>query len=123
MLTLLAFPLGISGSLNFDEEESDGEEEEGRKLRSHSPYSEAERPSSASSQKSTTVRSSETSSFGANLTVSHTCLQYLNTATTAEESGSFKDLSSNLDLKVHEFSNFLCLKPALVLSFFSHFHT
>lgn len=54
MLTLLAFPLGISGSLNFDEEESDGEEEEGRKLRSHSPYSEAERPSSASSQKSTT---------------------------------------------------------------------
>uniref|UniRef100_A0A9L0IQE0 Tubby-like protein n=1 Tax=Equus asinus TaxID=9793 RepID=A0A9L0IQE0_EQUAS len=45
---------GISGSLNFDEEESDGEEEEGRKLRSHSPYSEAERPSSASSQKSTT---------------------------------------------------------------------
>uniref|UniRef100_G1P4F5 Tubby-like protein n=1 Tax=Myotis lucifugus TaxID=59463 RepID=G1P4F5_MYOLU len=44
--------LGISGSLNFDEE-TDGEEEEGKKL-SHSPRSEAERPSSASSQKSTT---------------------------------------------------------------------
>ncbi|XP_036157605.1 tubby-related protein 3 isoform X3 [Myotis myotis] len=43
---------GISGSLNFDEE-TDGEEEEGKKL-SHSPRSEAERPSSASSQKSTT---------------------------------------------------------------------
>ncbi|KAJ8777913.1 hypothetical protein J1605_014018 [Eschrichtius robustus] len=45
---------GISGSLNFDEEESDGEEGEGKKLRSHSSYSEAERPSSASSQKPTT---------------------------------------------------------------------
>ncbi|XP_036157608.1 tubby-related protein 3 isoform X5 [Myotis myotis] len=44
---------GISGSLNFDEE-TDGEEEEGKKL-SHSPRSEAERPSSASSQKSTTI--------------------------------------------------------------------
>ncbi|XP_059040499.1 tubby-related protein 3 isoform X1 [Mustela lutreola] len=43
---------GISGSLNFDEEETDGEEE-GKKL-CHSPYSEAERPTSASSQKSTT---------------------------------------------------------------------
>ncbi|XP_008703079.1 tubby-related protein 3 isoform X2 [Ursus maritimus] len=43
---------GISGSLNFDEEETDGEEE-GKKL-CHSPYSEAERPNSASSQKSTT---------------------------------------------------------------------
>ncbi|XP_058600014.1 tubby-related protein 3 isoform X2 [Neofelis nebulosa] len=42
----------ISGSLNFDEEETDGEEE-GKKL-CHSPYSDAERPSSASSQKSTT---------------------------------------------------------------------
>nr|XP_031526628.1 tubby-related protein 3 isoform X2 [Vicugna pacos] len=42
---------GISGSLNFDEEETDGEEEEGKKLRSHSPNSETERPSSASSQK------------------------------------------------------------------------
>ncbi|XP_061061904.1 tubby-related protein 3 isoform X2 [Eubalaena glacialis] len=45
---------GISGSLNFDEEETDGEEGEGKKLRSHSSYSEAERPSSASSQKPTT---------------------------------------------------------------------
>ncbi|KAB1254409.1 Tubby-related protein 3 [Camelus dromedarius] len=41
----------ISGSLNFDEEETEGEEEEGKKLRSHSPNSETERPSSASSQK------------------------------------------------------------------------
>ncbi|XP_036920624.1 tubby-related protein 3-like isoform X2 [Sturnira hondurensis] len=53
---------GISGSLNFDEE-TDGEEE-GKKLRSHSPCSEAERPSSSSSQKATTVCSSEISSFG-----------------------------------------------------------
>ncbi|XP_060046267.1 tubby-related protein 3 isoform X2 [Erinaceus europaeus] len=45
---------GISGSLNFDEEGTDGEEEEGRKVRSHSSYSEAERPNSTSSQKSTT---------------------------------------------------------------------
>uniref|UniRef100_A0A8C9BZ04 Tubby-like protein n=3 Tax=Phocoena sinus TaxID=42100 RepID=A0A8C9BZ04_PHOSS len=45
---------GISGSLNFDEEETDGEEGEGKKLRSHSSSSEAERPSSASSQKPTT---------------------------------------------------------------------
>lgn len=44
---------GISGSLNFDEEESDGEEE-GEKSRSHSPYSEAEKLNSTSSQKSTT---------------------------------------------------------------------
>ncbi|KAM8803737.1 tubby-related protein 3 isoform 1-T1 [Rhynchonycteris naso] len=43
---------GISGSLNFDEETD--EEEEGKKLRSHSPCSEAERPNSASSQKSVT---------------------------------------------------------------------
>lgn len=46
---------GISGSLNFDEEETDGEEDEGKKLRSHSPpHSEADRPNSASSQKSST---------------------------------------------------------------------
>ncbi|XP_066864646.1 tubby-related protein 3 isoform X5 [Kogia breviceps] len=45
---------GISGSLNFDEEETDGEEGEGEKLRSPSSYSEAERPSSASSPKPTT---------------------------------------------------------------------
>ncbi|KAM6215697.1 tubby-related protein 3 [Rhynchocyon petersi] len=44
---------GISGSLNFDEEETDGEEEEGKKL-TRSPNSETGRPSSASSQKSTT---------------------------------------------------------------------
>ncbi|XP_029810091.1 tubby-related protein 3 isoform X3 [Suricata suricatta] len=43
---------GISGSLNFDEEETDGEEE-GKKL-CHLPYSDAETPNSASSQKSTT---------------------------------------------------------------------
>ncbi|XP_055251698.1 tubby-related protein 3 isoform X2 [Moschus berezovskii] len=42
---------GISGSLNFDEEETDGEEGEGSQLRSQSPCSEAERPGSASSQK------------------------------------------------------------------------
>ncbi|XP_057559987.1 tubby-related protein 3 isoform X4 [Hippopotamus amphibius kiboko] len=42
---------GISGSLNFDEEETDGEQGEEKKLSSHSPYSEAERPSSACSQK------------------------------------------------------------------------
>ncbi|XP_037703757.1 tubby-related protein 3 isoform X3 [Choloepus didactylus] len=46
---------GISGSLNFDEEETDGEEEERRKLRSPSPNSETERPNSASSQKSTPI--------------------------------------------------------------------
>ncbi|KAM7116936.1 tubby-related protein 3 isoform 2-T2 [Molossus nigricans] len=45
---------GISGSLNFDEE-TDGEEEEGKKLRPHSPCSEAGRPNSASSRKSTTI--------------------------------------------------------------------
>ncbi|XP_073932381.1 tubby-related protein 3 isoform X2 [Castor canadensis] len=44
---------GISGSLNFDEE-TDGEDEEGKKLHSQSPYSKAERPNSASTQKSTT---------------------------------------------------------------------
>ncbi|XP_046279351.1 tubby-related protein 3 isoform X4 [Marmota monax] len=46
---------GISSSLNFDEEDTDGEEEEGKKLSLQSPYSETERPSSASSQKSTTI--------------------------------------------------------------------
>ena len=61
-MTVSPFLPGISGSLNFDEEETDGEEGEGKKLRSHSSYSEAERPSSASSQKPTTVCSSETSS-------------------------------------------------------------
>uniref|UniRef100_A0A8C6RWJ0 Tubby-like protein n=1 Tax=Nannospalax galili TaxID=1026970 RepID=A0A8C6RWJ0_NANGA len=45
---------GISGSLNFDEEETDGEEDEGRKLSSPSASSEKERPSSASSQKAAT---------------------------------------------------------------------
>uniref|UniRef100_A0A8D2B817 Tubby-like protein n=1 Tax=Sciurus vulgaris TaxID=55149 RepID=A0A8D2B817_SCIVU len=41
---------GISSSLNFDEEETDGEEEEGKKLSSQSP--ETKRPSSSSSQTS-----------------------------------------------------------------------
>lgn len=63
LLTVLPFPPGISGSLNFDEEETDEEEEEGKKLRSHSPYSEADRTNSAPSQKSITVCSSETSSL------------------------------------------------------------
>ncbi|KAM5263311.1 tubby-related protein 3 [Ctenodactylus gundi] len=46
---------GISDSLNFDEEKTDEEEEEeGKKLSSQSPHSETERPSSASSRKSTT---------------------------------------------------------------------
>ncbi|XP_063093737.1 tubby-related protein 3 isoform X1 [Cavia porcellus] len=45
---------GISGSLNFDEEETD-DEEEGKNLSSQSHYSETERPNSASSQKSTTT--------------------------------------------------------------------
>ncbi|XP_075408321.1 tubby-related protein 3 [Tenrec ecaudatus] len=45
---------GLLGSLNFDEEETDGEEEGGKELRSHSPNSETQRPTSASSQKSTT---------------------------------------------------------------------
>ncbi|XP_053411644.1 tubby-related protein 3 isoform X2 [Nycticebus coucang] len=44
---------GISGSLNFDEEEMDSEEE-GKKLTCHPPYSDTERPNSASSQKSAT---------------------------------------------------------------------
>ncbi|XP_012922788.2 tubby-related protein 3 isoform X1 [Heterocephalus glaber] len=44
---------GISDSLNFDEDKTD-DEEEGQKLSSQSRYSETERPTSASSQKSTT---------------------------------------------------------------------
>ncbi|XP_050821708.1 tubby-related protein 3 isoform X1 [Gopherus flavomarginatus] len=44
---------GISGSLNFDED-TEEEEEAGKRSRSHSPYSESERPSSATSQKSAT---------------------------------------------------------------------
>ncbi|MBZ3875089.1 Tubby-related protein 3 [Sciurus carolinensis] len=43
---------GISSSLNFDEEEINGEEEEGKELSSQSP--ETERPSSSSSQISAT---------------------------------------------------------------------
>lgn len=46
---------GISGSLNFDEEDTEEEEETEKKSGSHSPYSESERPSSATSQKSATV--------------------------------------------------------------------
>ncbi|XP_030394265.1 tubby-related protein 3 isoform X2 [Gopherus evgoodei] len=45
---------GISGSLNFDED-TEEEEEAGKRSRSHSPYSESERPSSATSQKSGTT--------------------------------------------------------------------
>ncbi|XP_050821710.1 tubby-related protein 3 isoform X3 [Gopherus flavomarginatus] len=45
---------GISGSLNFDED-TEEEEEAGKRSRSHSPYSESERPSSATSQKSATT--------------------------------------------------------------------
>ncbi|XP_074125385.1 tubby-related protein 3 isoform X2 [Sminthopsis crassicaudata] len=45
---------GISDSLNFDEEATDGEEEEGKKTRTHSPNSELQRPGSGSSQKSVT---------------------------------------------------------------------
>ncbi|XP_039417197.1 tubby-related protein 3 isoform X2 [Corvus cornix cornix] len=42
---------GISGSLNFDEEDTE-EEEASKRPVSHSPYPESERPSSASSEKS-----------------------------------------------------------------------
>uniref|UniRef100_H0ZSF6 TUB like protein 3 n=1 Tax=Taeniopygia guttata TaxID=59729 RepID=H0ZSF6_TAEGU len=42
---------GISGSLNFDEEDTE-EEETSKRPVSHSPYPESERPSSASSEKS-----------------------------------------------------------------------
>lgn len=42
---------GISGSLNFDEEDTE-EEEASKKPASHSPYPESERPSSAASEKS-----------------------------------------------------------------------
>ncbi|XP_072510127.1 tubby-related protein 3 isoform X2 [Notamacropus eugenii] len=54
---------GISDSLNFDEEATDGEEEEEKKSRTHSPFSETQRPSSGSSQKSVAVCSSGSSSF------------------------------------------------------------
>ncbi|XP_074858755.1 tubby-related protein 3 isoform X4 [Carettochelys insculpta] len=50
---------GISGSLNFDED-TEEEEEAGKRSGSCSPYSESERPSSATSQKSATVFSQET---------------------------------------------------------------
>ncbi|XP_065705334.2 tubby-related protein 3 isoform X4 [Patagioenas fasciata] len=42
---------GISGSLNFDEEDTE-EEEAGKRPASHCPYPESERPSSATSEKS-----------------------------------------------------------------------
>ncbi|XP_019371577.1 PREDICTED: tubby-related protein 3 isoform X1 [Gavialis gangeticus] len=45
---------GISGSLNFDEEDTEEEEETEKKSGCHSPYSESERSSSATSQKSAT---------------------------------------------------------------------
>ncbi|KFQ49480.1 Tubby-related protein 3, partial [Nestor notabilis] len=48
---------GISGSLNFDEEDAE-EEEASKRPASHSPYPETERPSSATSVKSFTVSAS-----------------------------------------------------------------
>lgn len=45
---------GISGSLNFDEEDTE-EEEASKRPVSHSPNPESERPSSASSEKSFAV--------------------------------------------------------------------
>ncbi|KFQ53613.1 Tubby-related protein 3, partial [Pelecanus crispus] len=48
---------GISGSLNFDEEDTE-EEEASKRPASHSPYPESERPSSATSKKSFTVSAS-----------------------------------------------------------------
>lgn len=72
--TVSPFLPGISGSLNFDEEETDGEEGEGNQLRSQSPCSEAERPGSASSQKPAPVCSPDPSSSGADFTASWTCL-------------------------------------------------
>ncbi|XP_066861395.1 tubby-related protein 3 isoform X3 [Anser cygnoides] len=43
---------GISGSLNFDEEDTEEEEEASKRPASHSPHPESERPSSATSEKS-----------------------------------------------------------------------
>ncbi|XP_027305646.3 tubby-related protein 3 isoform X1 [Anas platyrhynchos] len=43
---------GISGSLNFDEEDTEEEEEASKRPASHSPHLESERPSSATSEKS-----------------------------------------------------------------------
>ncbi|KFV97610.1 Tubby-related protein 3, partial [Fulmarus glacialis] len=48
---------GISGSLNFDEEDTE-EEEASKRPASHSPYPESERPSSATSEKSFAVSAS-----------------------------------------------------------------
>lgn len=45
---------GISGSLNFDEEDTE-EEEASKRPASHLPYPESERPSSATSEKSFAV--------------------------------------------------------------------
>ncbi|KFP27367.1 Tubby-related protein 3, partial [Colius striatus] len=52
---------GISGSLNFDEEDTE-EEEASKRPASHSPYREPERPSSATSEKSFLVSASCSSS-------------------------------------------------------------
>nr|XP_013055412.2 tubby-related protein 3 isoform X1 [Anser cygnoides] len=46
---------GISGSLNFDEEDTEEEEEASKRPASHSPHPESERPSSATSEKSFAV--------------------------------------------------------------------
>ncbi|XP_062449392.1 tubby-related protein 3 [Rhea pennata] len=43
---------GISGSLNFDEEDTEDDEESSKRPASHSPYPESERPHSATSLKS-----------------------------------------------------------------------
>ncbi|KFQ16026.1 Tubby-related protein 3, partial [Leptosomus discolor] len=48
---------GISGSLNFDEEDTE-EEEASKRPASHSPHPESERPSSATSEKSSAVSAS-----------------------------------------------------------------
>ncbi|KFV85112.1 Tubby-related protein 3, partial [Struthio camelus australis] len=53
---------GISGSLNFDEEDTEEDEETSKKPASHSPYPESERPSSATSLKSSAVSASCTPS-------------------------------------------------------------
>lgn len=109
-LTVVHFLLGISGSLNFDEEETDGEEEEGKQLRSRSLHSEAERPNSASSQKSTTVCNSGMSFFGAYIFPKQSSVFKYHFWMEAP----LKDLSSHLDFKFTA-SLILCLKPAMVM--------
>lgn len=90
--TVSPFLPGISGSLNFDEEETDGEEGEGNQLRSQSPCSEAERPGSASSQKPAPVCSPEPFSSGADFAASWTRLPV---SVPSLDEGCFQDLSWN----------------------------